>query len=141
MRESEKMMDRTQPVRALFAAWAALDIDAMMAQFAEDAVFENVPMEVIVGKQAIRTANTAFIAQIKAAPWKIREIGVLPSGTVMTEREDIFDLKDDRRVSIRVMGAFEVDEDNLITQWRDYFDLADWNRQMNMDPDFGRRQR
>jgi len=141
MRESEMMMDRTQPVRALFAAWAALDIDAMMAQFAEDAVFENVPMEVIVGKQAIRTANTAFIAQIKAAPWKIREIGVLPSGTVMTEREDIFDLKDDRRVSIRVMGAFEVDEDNLITQWRDYFDLADWNRQMNMDPDFGRRQR
>jgi len=133
--------DKTQPVRAMIAAWAALDIDRMMEQFADDAVFENVPMEVIVGKEAIRAANGAFLGLVEAAPWEIREIGVLPSGTVVTEREDVFDLKDGRRVSIRVMGAFEVDEGNRITQWRDYFDLADWNRQMNMDTDFGRRQR
>jgi len=125
----------------MIAAWAALDIDRMMEQFADDAVFENVPMEVIVGKEAIRAANGAFLGLVEAAPWEIREIGVLPSGTVVTEREDVFDLKDGRRVSIRVMGAFEVDEGNRITQWRDYFDLADWNRQMNMDTDFGRRQR
>lgn len=135
------MTDKTQPVRAMIAAWAALDIDRMMEQFADDAVFENVPMEVIVGKEAIRAANGAFLGLVEAAPWEIREIGVLPSGTVVTEREDVFDLKDGRRVSIRVMGAFEVDEGNRITQWRDYFDLADWNRQMNMDTDFGRRQR
>ena len=135
------MTDKTQPVRAMIAAWAALDIDRMMEQFADDAVFENVPMEVIVGKEAIRAANGAFLGLVEAAPWDIREIGVLPSGTVVTEREDVFDLKDGRRVSIRVMGAFEVDEGNRITQWRDYFDLADWNRQMNMDTDFGRRQR
>jgi len=133
------MTDKTQPVRAMIAAWAALDIDTMMAQFADDAVFENVPMELIVGKAAIRAANAAFMALINAAPWEVREIGVLPSGTVMTEREDIFNLKDGRRVSIRVMGAFEVNEQNRITQWRDYFDLADWNRQMDMDPDTGRR--
>jgi len=60
-------------------------------------------------------------------------------GTVLTERVDIFDLKEGRRVAIRVMGAFEVNEQNLITHWRDYFDLADWNRQMRLDPDFARR--
>ena len=112
----------------MIAAWAALDIDRIMEQFADDAVFENVPMEVIVGKEAIRAANGAFLGLVEAAPWEIREIGVLPSGTVVTEREDVFDLKDGRRVSIRVMGVFEVDEGNRITQWRDYFDLADWNR-------------
>jgi len=38
------------------------------------------------------------------------------------------------------MGAFDVNEQGLITHWRDYFDLGDWNRMMKMDPDFGRRR-
>ena len=132
-------MDKTTPVRNLIRSWALRDLDLMMAQFSEDAVFENVPMDLIVGKAAIRAANSAFIDLIEGAPWQLRNITVTEGGTVMTERVDIFDLKEGRRVAIRVMGAFEVNDQNLITHWRDYFDLADWNRQMRLDPDFGRR--
>ena len=60
-------------------------------------------------------------------------------GTVLTERSDIFILNDGRRTECRVMGAFTVNDDNLIVHWRDYFDLADWNRQLGADPDFGRK--
>jgi len=134
------MVDKTLPVRNMIEAWAKLDMHLMMEQFAEDAIFENVPMEIIVGKAAIQAANGAFMRLIEAAPWEVRNICVTSSGTVMTERQDIFDLKQGRRVSIRVMGAFEVNDENKISQWRDYFDLADWNRQMGMDPDYGRRR-
>ena len=132
-------MDKTIPVRNLVRSWALRDLDLMMAQFSDDAVFENVPMDLIVGKAAIRAANAAFMDLVEAAPWELRNITVTGGGTVMTERLDVFDLKEGRRVAIAVMGAFEVDGQNLITHWRDYFDLADWNRQMRLDPDFGRR--
>ena len=134
-------MDKTVPVRNLIAAWAKLDLDYMLEQFTEDAVFENVPMELIVGKRAIREAMGAFITLCAAAPWQLENIAVTERGTVMTERDDIFDLKDGRRVHVRVMGSFDVNDEGLITHWRDYFDLVDWNREMKMDPDFGRRMR
>ena len=134
-------MDKTIPVRNLIAAWAKLDLDYMLEQFTENAVFENVPMELIVGKRAIREAMSAFMTLCTAAPWQLKNIAVTERGTVMTERDDIFDLKDGRRVHVRVMGSFDVNDQGLITHWRDYFDLADWNREMKMDPDFGRRRR
>ncbi len=134
-------MDKTTPVRNLIAAWGKLDLDYMLEQFTEDAVFENVPMEVIVGKRAIREAMSAFISLCAAAPWQLKNIAVTDRGTVMTERDDIFDLKDGRRAHVRVMGSFDVNDQGLITHWRDYFDLADWNREMQMDPDSGRRLR
>jgi len=134
-------MDKTIPDRNLIAAWAKLDLDYMLEQFTENAVFENVPMELIVGKRAIREAMSAFMTLCTAAPWQLKNIAVTERGTVMTERDDIFDLKDGRRVHVRVMGSFDVNDQGLITHWRDYFDLADWNREMKMDPDFGRRKR
>jgi limonene-1,2-epoxide hydrolase len=96
-------------------------------------------MDRIQGKEAIRAANAAFMDMIEAAPWKVRNIFEAPNGTVLTERDDIFVLKDGRTVNCPVMGAFEINEDNKITHWRDYFDLGDWNRQLGMDPDLGRR--
>lgn len=133
------MADKTEPVRRMIEAWDKRDIDLMMDQFADGAIFDNVPMDRIQGKEAIRAANAAFMDMIEAAPWKVRNIFEAPNGTVLTERDDIFILKDGRTVNCPVMGAFEINEDNKITHWRDYFDLGDWNRQLGMDPDLGRR--
>ena len=132
-------MDKTKPGRNLIDAWTRLDLESLLAQLTEDAVFENIPMEPIVGKPAIRQALQAFIAHCAASPWKLKNIAVTAAGTVLTERDDIFDLKDGRRVHCPVMGAFEVNDQGRITHWRDYFDLADWNRMMHLDPDFARR--
>lgn len=131
-------MDKTIPVRNVIEAWRTLDIELMVDQLAEDAVFENVPMDPIVGREAIRTANSAFIAMCNGAPWKILNMVVAEdSGTVLTERLDIFELKDGRTVYCPAMGAWTVDENNKITRWRDYYDGAGWNRMMGADPEFG----
>jgi len=132
------MSGKTSAVLNLVDAWARRDIDFMMAQFTDDAIFENVPMDLIVGKDAIRAANQAFMNMYREAPWEIHHIVEAPDGTVLTERSDIFILNDGRRVVSRVMGAFTINGNNLIVHWRDYFDLADWNRQLGADPDFGR---
>jgi limonene-1,2-epoxide hydrolase len=133
-------LDKTIPVRNLINAWVKLDLESLLAQLAEDAVFENIPMEPIVGKPAIRRALAAFVVNCTASPWELKNIAVSARGTVLTERNDIFVLRDGRRVNCPVMGAFDVNEQGLITHWRDYFDLGDWNRMMKMDPDFGRRR-
>ena len=132
-------MDKTIAVRNVIAAWEKLDIDLMMDQLTDDAVFENVPMDPIVGKEAIRAANSAFMALCQAAPWKVLNIAVSEAtGTVLTERLDMFVLKDGRTVYAPSMGAWTVNDDNKITRWRDYFDLASWNRKMGADPDLAK---
>jgi len=55
---------------------------------------------------------------------------------VLTERLDIFQLKDGRTVYAPSMGAWVVNDEGKISRWRDYFDLASWNRQMGVAPDF-----
>jgi len=130
-------MDRTIPVRNVIKAWENGDIDLMMEQLADDAVFENVPMDPIVGKEAIRAANSAHFAQCVRAPWKVLNIAVCEeTGTVLTERVDVFELKDGRTASCPCMGAWVVNDEGKITRWRDYFDLAAWNRQMGAAPEF-----
>jgi len=132
-------MDKTAPVRNLIKAWNTLDLEFLLAQLADDAVFENIPMDPIVGKPAIRAALQAFMSSCRSSPWELKNIAVSERGTVLTERDDVFFLKDGRRVNCLCMGAFEVNASGLITHWRDYFDLADWNRAMKLDPDFARR--
>ena len=50
------------------------------------------------------------------------------NGVVLTERVDTF-VFGDKRVVMPVMGTFEFDNDKLIN-WRDYFDLQEFERQM-----------
>ncbi len=49
--------------------------------------------------------------------------------TVMNERVDRFWLPGGKKIELRVAGVFEV-RDGKASLWRDYFDVADFNRQM-----------
>ena len=126
------------PVRNIFEAWRRKDIDLLMDQLADDAVFENVPMDPIVGKDAIREACTAFMARYTSAPWKVLNVAVSDTGAVLSERLDVFVLHDGTTACIPAMGSYKVNEKNLVTRWRDYFDLTDWNRQLGLDGDAAR---
>ena len=132
------MADKTIPVRNMFEAWRRLDIDLLMDQLADDAVFENVPMDPIVGKEAIRAACLAFMERCTSAPWKVLNVAVSSTGAVLSERLDTFVLRDGSTAYIPAMGSYLVDDDNLVTRWRDYYDQADWNRQLRLDGDAGR---
>ena len=68
-------MDRTAPVWSLIRAWEICDLDLMMEQLSDDAVFENVPMDPIVGKEAIRAATAAHMALCHRAPHAFERFG------------------------------------------------------------------
>ncbi len=49
---------------------------------------------------------------------------------MLTERLDQFDLANGKKISIPVMGTFEI-ENGKIKAWRDYFDLNTYVSQMS----------
>lgn len=121
-------MSRVEVVLAFIAAWEARDVDAILARMTPAARYENVGMGVMVGHDAIRAFATPFLARAEAVRWEVLHIAETAAGAVLTERTDLFELPD-RTLSIPVMGIFEFDGD-LIADWRDYFDLPGFQRQM-----------
>ena len=107
-------------------AWNRMDWDSVIAALAEDVVYHNIPMEKIEG----RDAAAAFILgmQPEAVNWEM--INIAENGNkVLTERIDNFDLPGGKKISLPVMGTFEI-QDGAIKVWRDYFDLATFTSQM-----------
>lgn len=121
-------MTNIDTVLAFTAAWNACDQARILALLDDDAIWENVPIEVLTGKAAIARKLTGVFAAVKAIDWRMLDIAQSATGAVLTERLDIIDLGD-RRVELRIMGIFEL-SDGRITAWRDYFDLAQYRQQM-----------
>lgn len=121
-------MTPQQTVEAFIGHWNTSDINAMMALCAEGIVYHNIPMEQIQGTAAMRAMVEGFLADIDACDWQIHAIAA-NGDTVLTERTDGFTFKDGRRAAIRVMGTFEISADGLITAWRDYFDMLEFQRE------------
>ena len=117
-------------VRRFCAAWsdniAAADLAAF---FTDDAVYHNMQMPPVIGREAIEENIVSFIRPGAAVPGVVpvmsidfRIINIAANGpVVMTERVDVFKLPD-KSFELPVMGTFEV-RDGKIHAWRDYFDL------------------
>ena len=115
-------------VLAMIQGWNDRDIDAILACFAEDAIYHNMPMEPVQGKDDIRAAINGFVAGASAIRWDMIQIAENASGVVLTERLDKFQMGD-QWIEVPVMGAFEVRDDRIVA-WRDYFDLAGFQAQI-----------
>ena len=124
MRES----DNIDLVRRFCAAWAAVDIPEILAFFTDDAVYHNMPMQPVQGKDAIKGVIEQVMAAFERADWEVTHIAAA-GDVVLTERVDRF-IGGDKTVELPVMGIFEV-RGGKIAAWRDYFDLAAWTRQMS----------
>ena len=120
----------TETVTAFIDHWNSGDMEAMYAMCAEDIVWHNIPMEPIAGKTAMREAVAGFMANVATCAWETHAIAANDS-TVLTERTDGFTMKDGRKAAIRVMGTFEIGENGLITAWRDYFDMGEFQREFS----------
>ncbi|MEE8244284.1 MAG: limonene-1,2-epoxide hydrolase family protein [Pseudomonadales bacterium] len=103
-----------------------IDLDAIVACFADDAIYDNVPMAAVQGTDAIRATLQGFMGAASEVQWDIVNI-VADDGVVLTERVDKFKIND-QWIELRVMGAFEV-ADGKITAWRDYFDMNQFQTQ------------
>lgn len=121
-------MTPQQTVEAFIGHWNACDIEAMLALCAEDIVYHNIPMEPVHGITAMRAMVEGFLADIASCDWRTHAIAA-NGNVVLTERTDGFNFKDGRKAAIRVMGTFELDDAGLITGWRDYFDMGEFQRE------------
>ncbi len=103
------------------------DLDAVIAFFADDAVYHNIPLEPIVGRDAIRETLAGFLATLGTMTFET--LHALADGPIVaTERVDSF-TTDDRSIALPVASFFEV-HDGRITAWRDYFDMGQFTNQM-----------
>ena len=107
-------------VHRFCAVWADGDIEAIMAFFADDAVYHNIPVAPVTGRDAIRETIAGFTAGVDKLEFRVRNIAA-SGDVVMTERVDVFELP--------VMGTFEV-AGGRIAAWRDYFDLNQFISQL-----------
>lgn len=123
-------MTNADHARAFIGAWEARDITALIDALAEGCVYHNVPMAPLTGKEAIRAFCAPFLAMTTRIAWDVIAIAESPDGKVLTERLDRFEFANGKALAIPVMGTMEFDAAGKITAWRDYFDLADFQKQM-----------
>ena len=116
-------------VRRFCAAWAAGDLDAVVAFFGADAVYHNIPLDPVTGRDAIRATIAGFTGGVDSIEFRVDNIAAA-GNVVLTERVDVF-VSGERRIELPVMGTFEVDDSGAITAWRDYFDLNQFMSQMS----------
>jgi limonene-1,2-epoxide hydrolase len=114
-------------VRRFCAVWSTVNPDEIAEFFTDDAVYHNIPMDPITGRDAIQTFIAGFAGGAKQINFRVNNI-VADGDVVLTERVDVFELPNGK-VELPVMGTFEV-KDGKIAAWRDYFDMKQFMDQM-----------
>jgi limonene-1,2-epoxide hydrolase len=118
----------TETVLRFCAAWSDLDVDAICEWFTDDAVYHNIPIDPVTGREAIKGMIQTFTTGVKSIEFRVRNHAA-NGNVVMTERVDAF-VMPDKTIELPVMGTFEVTADGRISAWRDYFDLNQFMSQM-----------
>jgi limonene-1,2-epoxide hydrolase len=122
------MADHLERTRAFIDAFNRIDLEAIMGFFAEDAVYHNIPVDAVRGREAIRKTIQGFMGMASRVEWVLLQIAESASGTVLTERIDRFLIRG-KWVELPVMGSFDYENGKLVS-WRDYFDMQQFQRQL-----------
>jgi limonene-1,2-epoxide hydrolase len=100
------------------------DIERLASYFTDDAVYHNMPGQPARGRAAIRAA-LGYTQRLSSAGWETVHHATA-GAIVFNERLDRFRVGA-RGVELPVCGVFEV-HDGQIAAWRDYFDMAVFQR-------------
>jgi len=122
-------MTPEQIVRRFCDAVPRRDCAELAGFFSDDAIYHNIPVDPVRGTEAIRKLLESFLAPASHAEFEIRALAV-QGRSVLTERVDRF-VVNGKPVALPVMGVFEVRPDGKISAWRDYFDLAQFTKQLS----------
>ena len=114
-------------VNAFIAALERKDLDAACAMVTDDLEYDNVPMSKVYGPEGLRKALGPFLGGCTGVQWVVHH-QVAEGNVVMNERTDRFEMKG-RWVEGAVVGLFVI-RDGKIALWRDYFDLAQFQKAM-----------
>ncbi len=121
-------MSNLAKVQDFIAKWEARDVDGIIAAFADEPFYHNMPMEPLTSKAAIRAFIAPFLEPASRVEWTVHFIAEDANGVVLTERTDAFEFGQ-QRIALPVMGTFEF-VDGKLSKWRDYFDLREFEQQM-----------
>jgi limonene-1,2-epoxide hydrolase len=114
-------------VLSFCSEWERGDIGAVLDYFTEDAVYHNIPVEPVSGRDAIKATIDGFMNGVDKVEFRVGNVAA-KGGVVMTERVDVFHTAR-ATIELPVMGTFEV-RDSKIAAWRDYFDLNQFMSQL-----------
>ena len=114
-------------VRRFCAAWSDVNPDELAEFFTDDAVYHNIPIAPVTGRDTIKATIAGFTGGVEKIEFRLRNI-VAEGPVVLTERVDVFVLPE-RAIELPVMGTFEV-RGGKIAAWRDYFDMKQFMDQM-----------
>ena len=127
-----QMESPIEVVRRFCAGWSEnVGTAELAAFFTDDAVYHNIPLAPVTGRDAIAETIASFIRPgppgIESIDFRL--VNIAANGpVVMTERVDVFRISD-RSFELPVMGTFEVSE-GRISAWRDYFDMNQFTTRM-----------
>ncbi len=113
-----------------FGHWTANRIEDALAMLADDVLYDNVPLPSITGRDNVRKFHQDFgVGTAFMVDWTVANIAA-SGNVVLNERIDVFTHESGGTITLPVMGTVTV-EGGLITVWRDYFDLGDFERQVS----------
>jgi limonene-1,2-epoxide hydrolase len=115
-------------VQSFCDAWAVGDLDALVEYFTDNAVYHNIPLDPVTGKETIKTTIAGFTTGVDKVEFRVHHIAA-NGNVVMTERTDVF-FAGPKTIELPVMGTFEVTDDGKISAWRDYFDMNQFMSQL-----------
>lgn len=106
----------------------AKDLDGACELVTADIEYDNVPMGKNYGPDGIKAVLGAMVDGVDTVEFVVHR--QLTAGNVVAnERTDRFEVNG-KWIDLPVAGFFEVNDDGLITLWRDYFDLPTLMNQM-----------
>ena len=121
-------MDPETVVRNFCAAFSRLDVSELGSFFTPDAVYHNMPIAPVQGREAIENTLRQFVDPEGEAEFEVRALACT-GNQVLTERVDRFVLRG-VKLELPVMGTFEVTPEGKISAWRDYFDMNQFTKQL-----------
>ena len=125
-----KMADKhyINAVTGLISDWRRKDIDAVLARVADDIVWYNhVGSPPKHGKAEMRALLEPMAASITDIRWRIFNHAVDDNRIFLEGADDFVLIAEKRRVAIPYMGIMNF-RGSLISEWRDYFDRALFDR-------------
>ncbi len=120
-------VDPEEVVRALCEAFSRTDVDEILGYFADDAVYEKVPVGRFSGEAEIRGTLEEFFGPGVEVAFEILNL-VARDATVCVERRVHFKTPAGA-ITLPAMAIFELNEAGRVVAWRDYFD----RRQAGLD--------
>ena len=121
-------MNPTKIVSEFCQAAARRNVEELLGFFSDDAVYHNIPIAPVRGRDAIAATLRGFLDPASECEFEVLALAA-NGNKVLTERIDRFAING-KKIALPVMGTFEIDAQGKISAWRDYFDLAQFTKQL-----------